>query len=199
MARRAFTLIEVMAVVALIGLLAAATAWSLAGDAQRATRADVLDRLIHADASARLAAQRLGPSTLNIDLDTQQLWVVSPGSGADEPQAGHRLKLPRGHRIEHVFILAAPKPTSNKPPRERVVVDRGVVEIPVSPEGLSRTYAIEWTGPAPEDTNSNARRSGLQTTWLVFAGMTGQVTQHDDEQAIDKLFAALARTRVDAD
>lgn len=191
-----FTLIELMVVVALIGLLAGATALSLADDARQATRSDVIGQLTDADTSARFAAKRLGPSTLHIDLEAQRLWVVTPDSGSGNARPGHSMQLPQGFRIEEV-IWIDPTPRTKPGPRKQKIQDTGVIAIPISSAGLSRTYVSKLTGPAPTSDNTGTPRQ--QTTWLLVSGLTGQVTLEDDADTIDNLLDTLAQTRADAD
>jgi prepilin-type N-terminal cleavage/methylation domain-containing protein len=74
MRRAGFTLIELMAVVALLGLLAGAVAWSLADTVERATRGELRARLMEADRRARQAARRRGaPHRLRLDLAAQHV------------------------------------------------------------------------------------------------------------------------------
>ena len=200
-AGRAFTLIEVMAVVALIGLLAAATAWSLADEAQRANQADAVDRLRHADLTARLTARRLGPSTLCMDLDRQRVWIDSPGKRPGRTQSSHSLELPRGCRIEEVTWVDPAERSSSRHdrPRRLIVETRGVVRLPISSQGLGQTYALKLLGPADDDAGSAKTNNTPRTTWLLVSGLTGQVTIDDDEQKIHTLLKALAGARPDTD
>jgi len=199
-AAHGFTLIEVMAVVALIGLLAAATAWSLADDAQRATHDDVIDRLTYTDELARAAARRMGPRTLHIDLEHQRVWVQGSNDSSGRPESSHALAMPSGFRIEQVLWL---DPTSesinlnNK--RETIVESAGEVQIPISSEGISRTYAIKLNGPTPAGERVSNNEETKLDTWLLFSGMTGQVTSDLNEYEIQTILAMLASTRPDAD
>lgn len=198
MTRPGFTLIEMLAMVVLIGLLATATAISLADEAQRATRADAVARLAGADANARLAARRLGPSTLRFDLDKHRLWLVTPDADSGEPRPGHSMQLPRGFRIaELTWIDPTPPTRQSTRPRKRVVHEAGRVELPISSEGMTRTYVIKLIGP-PDETDGGSTND-TQTTWLLFSGLTGQAIQEDDANAIENMLDVLASTRPDAD
>ncbi|MFN3166631.1 MAG: prepilin-type N-terminal cleavage/methylation domain-containing protein [Phycisphaeraceae bacterium] len=197
-ARRGFTLLEMMAVVVLVGVLATATAMSLADQSQRATRADALDRLIDADRGARLAAKRLGPSTLRIDLDDQRLWVVTPDAASEAARPGHSMQMPAGFRITQITWLAPPTDARRSgQARKRVAHRHGVVELPIASNGITRTYAMQIEGPPGED--ADGRGEDKQSTWLVVCGMTGQTQLYDERRTVDNLFEALASARPDAD
>ena len=104
MRRNGFTLIEMMAVVTLLGLLAAVTVWSLGDDVRRSSRRRVVAAVGHADRLARLAGRRFGKQcVLRIDLDNQQIGRLLPGEQGDTA-AGHTLRLPPDYRIGRVMI-----------------------------------------------------------------------------------------------
>jgi prepilin-type N-terminal cleavage/methylation domain-containing protein len=184
--RRAFTLIEVLAVVALLGLLAGATAWSLAGAAQRATFDEVAGRIAHADRMARFAGQRIGrPTVLTIDLDKQ--WLIRRIAREDgSVETAPALGVPRDMRIERVVLAGEPRSGDMNTRRPGRHIDRGQVEIAYSTHGRSVTYGLRLEG---ED----------DSRWLVFAGLTGQMTEIDDEDEVDNLFELLTSGRPDAD
>lgn len=199
-AAHGFTLIEVMAVVALIGLLAAATAWSLADDAQRARHDDVIDRLTHTDELARAAARRMGPRTLHFDLERQRVWVQGPADSSGRPRSTHALTMPSGFRIEQVLWLDPDMGSVNqKGQRETIVESAGEVQVPISPEGISHTYAIKLNGPEPAGQRLSKNEQTKQDTWLLFSGLTGQITSDLDEYEIETLMSMLANARPDAD
>lgn len=196
-----FTLMEVMAVVALIGLLAAATAWSMADSAQQARRSDVIDRLRFADQGARIGARRLGPSVLCFDLTNQRVWVTLPGERRDTTVAGHAMKLGRGYRIERVSWVDPTRASRRGGDASRSirVETNGLVELPISSAGLSRAYAIKLVGPADNEGQQNNSEQTERASWLLVSGLTGQVTIENDEEAIETTLQALADARPDAD
>lgn len=189
----AFTLIEVMAVVLLLGLLAGATAWSLTGQARRATLAELTDRIAHADAMARLSARRLGePTALRIDLDRQRLtWSSRGGVGART--AGRTVQLPSQIRFHRVRVAES---AASLPGRESGLrggdYQQGTAELPVSISGQSVTYALLLRQAPPID-------DGPREVWLVVAGLSGQTLEIYETRTIDKLWQLLATGRVDAD
>lgn len=196
--RGGFTLIEVMAVVVLIGLLAGATAWSMAGTVQRATRQETVDKLAHADATARMSARRLGSASLRIDLDTQRLWVVTPDLETDQPRPGHVVKLPPNYRVASVaWVDPVTRGRAMARGYEVRVRTQGQVELAVSSAGLGRSYVLEVVGPGTDpDDASRAVRD--RPSWVLVSGLSGQVTVHDEQERIDKLLELLASARPDA-
>lgn len=184
MRRPGFTLLELMAVVALLGLTAAATAWSLADEARQSRWVKVVGDIAQVDRMARLSARRQGrPCIIRLDLDRQSLWRVSSNDYGQE--ASHTVALGQPVRMDRVRL---PSPDGGG-----AWVDRqsGQVEIACSRAGQSVTYAVRLVageGSAPERG---------QAGWLVFAGLSGQVTQVENEDELDNLFASFT-TRADA-
>ncbi|MFW5682700.1 MAG: prepilin-type N-terminal cleavage/methylation domain-containing protein, partial [Phycisphaeraceae bacterium] len=93
-----FTFMEVLAVVALLAVLSGGVMWAMAGDVSRASKQDAIQKLTHADRTARLAASRLGSEfTLRIDLDRQRMWR-EPRTDANHPRSTP-VTLTSGYRI----------------------------------------------------------------------------------------------------
>jgi prepilin-type N-terminal cleavage/methylation domain-containing protein len=205
---RAFTLIEVMAAVALMGLLAMATVWSLAEDARNYRQADVAGRIAQADRMARLAAQRLGrPCVLRFDLGRQRVRRVAADDGPGEEPA-HTLRLPAPYRIDRVLVCSAGVPEGGGPqPLGAARTDWGAVDIAFSTAGRSATYAVRLSLASRLARLATKDSGGLKTgadaldsrpTWLVFSGLTGQMVLTNDEDEIENLFAAIATGGPDA-
>jgi len=197
--RVGFTLVELVAVVTLLALLAGAVAVSLTGEADRARRVDVIGQLRHADRTARLAAQREGEAmALRFDLSAQRVWRRRDNGERDGP-VSHPFHLPGAFRIARVVKLETPA-EPGYPRREPDVerIDRGTATIAYSANGRSVSYALRVAHrDEPRDAASNGA-AGIGP-WLVVSGLTGQVTVHDDAETIDKLFAVLADGGADAD
>lgn len=181
MHRRGFTLIEIMAVVVLIGLLAGATAWSLAGQAQHTNHAEALDRLIHADTTARLASRRLGPARLELNLDTQTLRLLTPDPDPAKKtlSAGSPIRLPANHRL--ASIRYTPEP--NAPAIEQRT---GIVRLTYT-NGRTQTHALQILGPPVADPDRRQASDKPLTTWLLIPGLTGHAATYDDSEPIDNL------------
>ena len=189
---KAFTLIEVMAVVVILGLLATATVFSLADEVQTTGRSDVIDRLVHEDQLARLADRRTGDAcVLEFDLDRQRLRRVDNLAG--EPRPAHAWKLPDACRIAQVLRSgdASTDPASPAP----ASVENGAAEVTFGYGGYAETYALRLEcKTAPQ----SGGQPDEQTVWLVFAGLTGQKMLLQNEDDVRKLLAALAAPRPDA-
>lgn len=174
--RRGFTLVEVAAVAVLMALLAGGVAMTFAGPVRRMRAGDAVDRMRSFDATARLAARRSGrPAEWVLDLRAGTLERRegrAAGGTSDPPEAVYPASLPGGFRIDRVRAIASAGEAGRGGPAD---VSSGLATLTCSPDGLTRTYAVRLVGP------------GLDR-WLVFAGLTGQLTQVDDEAAVDAIF-----------
>jgi len=193
MHRRGFTLLEVMAVVVLLGLMAAATAWSLADQARSSSRGQVVAQLANADAMARRAAARTRlPCVLKYDLEHQRVWRALIDATREE--VSHSLELPTGFRIERMVLQAPSAQVTadiSQMPQEAGVV-------PYSTRGRSPTYAVHLTFPGPSVAGDGGQALEGSSVWLVFSGLTGQMTLVNDDNELNKLLETLA-TGPDAD
>lgn len=184
----AFTLIEVMAVVALLGLLAGATAWSLAGEARRQTREDLIEQIVQTDLHCRVAATRTGQShELVIDLDEQAIWRRGPEQSESE-NASHRMKVAGDYRIDRVLTSEVVSGSKHGNGGDSFVqIDTGGMVIVCGPAGCTTSYALRI---AHEPTG--------ELQWLLIAGLTGQSILINDESEIEDIFTQLATGRTDA-
>ena len=163
--RRAFTLIEIMAVMLILALLSAAAAWSFSRPLARARTFEAIELVASFDASSRLAARRFGRSVeMRFDLTGGMLERLEGGDVA------YRGTLPQGFSIEQLRTA------------ERVH-DVGDVTIACSRLSLSPSYAVKLVGPA-----------GVQR-WLVVAGLSGRVTAARDEADVDAILNLKAARR----
>ena len=173
--RRAFTLIEVMAAVVLLGLLTAAVALSFAGPIRRARAAEAVEQVRYLDASSRAYAKRFGrPVEMRFDLD----------EGRMERREGGRF----GGDAKYSATVASPIRIEvlRRPNRRE---ESGEVGVPVSPLGISPTYAVKLAA-GPE---------GAPAQWVVVSGLSGEVRTLSNDAQVDAIFAALSRSRRDAD
>jgi len=161
-----FTLIEVMLSVLILALLATAAAMSLAQPLRAARSHDLLRQLRSIDSSARAAAVASGQ-------DVRMVFDLSDNSIArlDGPQLlalRSRENLPIGYQIDQIRVSAQS-------------TFSGAVPIDVSPMGFSRSYALHILGPSFD-------------RWIIFAGMSGDMTQAPDDAATDAILATTAST-----
>jgi prepilin-type N-terminal cleavage/methylation domain-containing protein len=182
MRRGAFTLIEVMAVVALLALAAGAVTWSFVDEVRRSSRTAACNQIMRADRMARLAGQRLGRQcVLRFDLAGQRVFRVLKGEGCQEDS--HAVRLSSGCRLDRLTV--ADDSARGAANGSATPADSGVVDIAYSTGGRSASYAVRLTG---KDWSG----------WLVFAGLTGQVTLIEHEEEVQNLFTLLASGRADA-
>jgi prepilin-type N-terminal cleavage/methylation domain-containing protein len=164
---RAFTLIEVMAVVIIMGMLTTAAALTFARPlaAARARNAD--QQLRSLDSSARQYARRFGkPVEIVFDFSAQTVFR------RERDEAVFAVRLPGGCRIEQIRTTGRGE-------------SLGEISIPISASAMSRSYAVHLIG---QDLDH----------WLVFAGLSGQVTQVNDVATLDQILPTVA-SRDDAD
>jgi len=164
---RAFTLIEVMAVIVIMGLLAGAAALTFARPLAASRARNVEDQIRSLDSSARQFARRFGRD-VEIVFDLSNQTIVR----REREESVFSAKLPAGCRIESIRAGG----------RDESI---GEVSIPVSEGGLSRSYAVHLIGQHLDH-------------WLVFAGLSGQVTQVNDVATLDQILPTTT-SRDDAD
>lgn len=177
--RLGFTLVELVAVLILTALLAAAVSVSLKGVRRDVALDDSAARLRAYDGATRDAARLAGrPLVLRFDLSAAVVSRLDPES---QQARGTALPLRAG---------ASPRD------RESVTIDRmmtpdgeaaaGEVDVLCSARGWTPSYAVLLAGP-------NGRRE-----WVLFAGLTGEArTIRDDRQVRETL--ALLRPGVGDD
>lgn len=185
--RRGFTLMELLAVVAVLGLIAGATAWSMADQVRQGSMADLIAKFRHVDEFARHAARRIeGDWTLNIDVSEQSMWRQRQHDGSTE--RGPVFKLPGEFAIGSILVASGGQSGGSDSARTRYREHSGGrVELKVDRNGSTASYAVELKGP------ENQRR------WLLIAGLSGQLIEYDNDQPIKDIFAALRGGGPDAD
>jgi len=196
MRRGAFTLVEMLAVVAVIGLLAGAVTWLSAGQAGRADGREAVSRIIHADRMARVEALRLGrPCSLRFDLDAQTVVAVSEDRRGRET-AGRRVSLPANCRLQRVWIARSASGSDGDGPYIEKETGLAAADVRLSTAGRSATYAVKLAFE-PGRGGKGAGGSG-GAVWIVFCGITGQATCMNDDVETEKLLAAVVAARPDA-
>jgi prepilin-type N-terminal cleavage/methylation domain-containing protein len=157
--RSGFTLIELMAVLVLIGLISATAVVRFGGTTQRAQFEWSLERLIASDALLRTHGATSGqPGWLEFEIGTGH---VERACGAKR-DASSGIELGAGVRISR--FLAA-----------RRHAEMGKVEVAYDPYGHSETFAIEIEG------------SNNQSAWILFAGLTGQTRRFEDRRDVERI------------
>ena len=151
-----FTLVEMMACLFIMGLIAAAATLSLGG-AQRVTEVhDLLERIGEYDAQWREHCRRFGrPACMVIDMQEQSLSIHE-----NAPDTGNKrlFGLPHGYRCSAVLTPAGR-------------VDQDQVGMVCSTLGITNDYALR------------VEYQGGRHVWLIVVGATGQViTDATDEQ-----------------
>ena len=171
MRKVAFTLVEVIAVIAVLGLLAGATAWSMADDVRQSSLNDAVDRVAHIDRSARAASIRFGqPGELVMDMQ-QQTLTRSLGRGFAVTEA-HPVHIDGPATVDRVLILSHRRPIVER-------TEHDTARITYTAAGRSRSYAVRVS-------------LGANHTWLLVAGLTGHVTRLDDLDDPQSLLNELA-------
>jgi len=180
-------LIEVMAVVVLLGLLAGATVWSLAGDAHRHSKGELVSRIIQMDAQTRLAAARSGQTfQLQFDLDSQSIRRIEANDAAME-SASHRLVIASDYRINQMVTSQWNWQSSESDGQMFKRIKGGTLSVTFGVIGCSASYALQIMH---EPTG--------ETQWLMLAGLTGQATVVKNESDFEDIFAWLGGARTDA-
>jgi type II secretory pathway pseudopilin PulG len=164
-------LIETLAAVAILAVLATAVVATFSGPATRAREAEAVEQIKFLDATTRDFARRFGrPCEIAFDL----------GDGSIERREGfsrdaaYRATLASPVRIQAVRTA-------------RQTVEHDEARVPVSALGLSQTYAVQLAGP-----------DGWRA-WVVVGGLGGEATVISDDAKIQAIFEPVASSRRDAD
>ena len=158
---RAFTLIEMMMALLIVGLLASAAVLSVAGPLRVVRSREAIDQLRNADDLARRAAIRLGRgATLRFNLSS---GTIARFEGNHREEPSYQAALPQGFRIDEIRIG-----------NQSIYADRA--DVTISSAGWSNSYALHLSGPKFQK-------------WLVFAGLSGQTTQFDDPAVFGAMLA----------
>jgi prepilin-type N-terminal cleavage/methylation domain-containing protein len=167
--RFGFTLIEITAVIFIMGLLAAAAVLSLAHTAGRARIESTRRELEQADAMVRSAARQSGHDQhLVFDLIHEEVvWQTGDDAGG-------------------VTMLQLPYNDSLTVRADDQTTDYGKVQIDFSPSGYSRTYAVKL------------EHDDADSPWMLVAGMTGQIVWIEHDEQLGNIFKALDTGGLDA-
>jgi prepilin-type N-terminal cleavage/methylation domain-containing protein len=160
-----FTLVEMLVVVVVLALLAAVVATRWSGVHHGAVAESMRSKLQFVDQHLRqFARSRHRTCLLTFDLEKSQVGKERSLDGHDAPQWE---SLGTGVRIDAMRV-GVDKPTGRQ------------VEISVDVNGQTPTYGLHLIGP------------GKRETWLLFAGVSGQMTELKDQRAWNAAFELLA-------
>jgi type II secretion system protein H len=159
--RYAFTLIELVACIAIMALLSAAAGVSLHSRHGTMSLDAAADVVISVDRQARQRARQSGqPVTIRVDMAVGEVIDIA-APGASHFEAAEPLRLPEGFRIARARVGG------------RWVQD-GTLDVRCSSQGRTASYAVLVEG-----------NSGH--TWLIFAGLTGAMERMDDEGQVAEI------------
>ena len=162
-----FTLLEVMAVLIIVGLFAAAVTLTPSGWFAAARFDEVTAQVTFMDQLARQRARR-GDQAVELVFDLPQARIERRDvDGGFSDDGRHHMTLPRGYEVTEMIV-------SRQSRRSRRVT------VPVNTTGCTPSYALRIVGPSHE------------AKWLVIAGLSGQAITLDGEQEIDDAFDKLA-------
>ena len=165
--RPAFTLIEMMLAIVLLGIISAAAAFTFHSSLESARASDVIEQLRYLDSSSRQRAMRFNQSVeLTFDVTNSSISRCEGSKGNDE---SFRASLPRGYTIDQINI--AGQSTFN-----------GQTSLTCS----SPSYSLHLLGPNFDQ-------------WLLFAGLTGQLTLVKDESTVQDILANTRQSRRNPD
>jgi prepilin-type N-terminal cleavage/methylation domain-containing protein len=168
----AFTLIESLIAVVLLGIISTAAALTFRSSLQSASSTDAISQIKYLDSSARQRAQRFNqPVDLIFDLTNSTL---SRREGSKRNDESFTASLPRGFSIDQINISGQS-------------AFNGQISLTCSAAGLTPSYALHLVGPNFDQ-------------WLLFAGLSGQMTVIKDEESVQDILATTRQSaRRDAD
>ena len=166
MSRRGFSLIELMAVLLIMGIMAGAVALRIENPLRKARMSDVMGSLEQLDHNTRYAA-RQQRRALRIVFD-RSAGAVRRTDDRGQAAGGGDLVLPTGYEIEHLLVVGQD-------------ITTGAAVVRCTAMGVTPTYALLL--------NAGGRRQ-----WIVVAGLTGQFVQTQDEREARQTVAVTGRT-----
>ena len=163
----AFSLVEVAAVLLLMGLVAAGVTLSAARSRRVGDMADAVGSLAHFDRLTRQRCLRQGrPALIVFDLDAGRI-IARPADRGDENgfdgADAFSWTPPAGYAVGDVRLAGG-------------VIRSGRTAIRCSTRGQTPAYAVRIEG-------SGSRR------WILLTGLTGQALEIEDENTIDQLIS----------
>jgi len=160
--KRAFTLIETAAVIAILALLSGSVVLSLAHTVSRHRFEALCQQLQEADGLVRGAARQSGVrQQLIFDLDGGAVMWQQPGESSP-------LRMVQLSQSKILQVVTADQ-----------AFQTGSVTVDCSPNGFSESYALQ------------IESSSHQLKWMIVAGLSGQLywTTHDTQ--VDQILQSL--------
>lgn len=166
--KKGFTLIELTIVLLIIGLAAGIVAVRMGGPLSRAKLDDVTEVLKTFDGNTRSYAWNHGK---NLHVKVDLAGNVISRFDEEENEIGMEMVLPSDFTIEG-FYVANPNDEDDQSSNEKV--------LKYSNRGLSCSYAVKL---------ADQQRS----RWVVFAGMTGEAFEIEDDEQVQEIMEMLSR------
>ena len=167
MRTRAFTMIELAVVLMIVAISAAVVTLRIDGPMHRAQMEDVVGRVAQFDRLTReYARQHDRALRLVVHVGDREIRRTN---ARELENLGASLILPGGFRIEQMRL------------RGEVAADRRS-SLACSRHGLTPTYALQLRGP------------GGELRWIVFAGLTGELIDVEEEWQVQEIFDALTQS-----
>lgn len=165
--RRAFSLLETLATLLILALLASTITLTFRAPLGRAKGTQAIEQVRFADTATRAHAEKFArPVELIIDLDDNTLSRHDPTTGDPISHA----QIPAPWRIAELRTAHANH-------------DAGRHAIRFSSSGLTQSYAIKLAGPQD------------QSRWILFAGLSPDSTLDLDDAQIQSILAAASPRR----
>lgn len=166
--RRGFTLIEVLAALLIVGLLAGLGVMSVRGWRQTARVDAVAMEVCDFDRSARLYAERFA-TDVDLVVDSQKFELRGAKSDADVLRPA--LGLPTGFSVRNCWIAGGEATDVN-------------LTVSIGTGGRSRSYGFCLAGPDGE------------CRWITVSGLTGQVQVAENDAQSKAIAALLSQKRL---
>jgi len=159
--QRAFTLLELLCVVAIVALLSGAVSLALGRRSHPANMLAAVQQIKYADSIARAGTQRSGKS-MRIEFDVEK-QVVTLLAGDENHTVTHRSYFGQPIRLNRVW-----KKVAESSDDASVLSTGQSVQIEYSTDGFSPTYALELVMDS-------------QSRWIVVSGLTGTFEEFGSE------------------
>ncbi|MAX25858.1 MAG: hypothetical protein CMJ19_15265 [Phycisphaeraceae bacterium] len=165
---KGFTLFELIAVILLLAVFAAAVRGPVVDMVNRINTRNGIEQIKTIDRMLRMEARRSG-NVIQLHIDPLEGVMMRTDSSDEQKVIGQAVQLNDSCRIERIRL--APQTDD---------FDELNAVINCSPDGATPSYALEIQTPT-------------QTTWLLFAGLTGQCYQFDSEDELASVLDEISR------